>query len=136
MSQPADLSPKQAWERLETDPETVLVDVRTRAEWSFVGIPDLTGLGKQVVPIEWTTFPDGAANPHFLDELRSVVPQDKHVLFICRSGARSSAAAATAGAAGYESVTNVMEGFEGALDADGHRADDGWKQAGLPWRQG
>ncbi len=136
MTPPADLTPQQAWERLGSDPHAVLVDVRTRAEWSFVGLPDLTALGKQVIPIEWTTFPEGAPNHAFLDELRASVPTEAPVLFLCRSGARSAAAQVAAAAAGYAEAINVREGFEGELDARGHRAVNGWKQAGLPWRQG
>ncbi len=137
MTQHADLTPRQAWERLESDPDAVLVDVRTSAEWSFVGLPDLTSVGKRVVPIEWTTFPEGAPNPRFLDDLRASIPtDDTPVLFLCRSGARSAAATAAATAAGYTAAHNVAEGFEGDLDAQGHRAVNGWKQAGLPWRQG
>lgn len=137
MTQHADLTPRQAWERLESDPDAVLVDVRTSAEWSFVGLPDLTSIGKRVVPIEWTTFPEGAPNPRFLDDLRASIPtDDTPVLFLCRSGARSVAATAAATAAGYTAAHNVSEGFEGDLDAQGHRAVNGWKQAGLPWRQG
>ena len=137
MSQHADLTPRQAWDLLERDPDAVLVDVRTQAEWSFVGLPDVTPLGKQVVPIEWTTFPDGAPNQRFLEQLMAALPsQDAPVLFLCRSGARSAAATATAAAAGYSGATNISEGFEGDLDEHGHRAANGWKQAGLPWRQG
>jgi rhodanese-related sulfurtransferase len=137
MSQHADLTPRQAWDLLERDPDAVLVDVRTQAEWSFVGLPDVTALGKQVVPIEWTTFPDGAPNQRFLEQLMAALPsQDAPVLFLCRSGARSAAATATAAAAGYTGATNVSEGFEGDLDEHGHREANGWKQAGLPWRQG
>ena len=137
MSQHADLTPRQAWDLLERDPAAVLVDVRTQAEWSFVGLPDVTPLGKQVVPIEWTTFPDGAPNQRFLEQLMAALPsQDAPVLFLCRSGARSAAATATAAAAGYSGATNISEGFEGDLDEHGHRAANGWKQAGLPWRQG
>ncbi|WP_068259392.1 rhodanese-like domain-containing protein [Janibacter limosus] len=137
MSQYPDLTPRQAWERLESDPAAVLVDVRTQAEWSFVGLPDITSLGKQVVAIEWTTFPEGAPNPRFLEQLRAALPsEDAPVLFLCRSGARSAAATATAAAAGYAGATNISEGFEGDLDEHGHRATNGWKQAGLPWRQG
>ena len=137
MSQHADLTPRQAWDLLESDPAAVLVDVRTQAEWSFVGLPDVTALGKQVVPIEWTTFPDGAPNQRFLEQLMAALPsQDAPVLVLCRSGARSAAATATAAAAGYSGATNISEGFEGDLDEHGHRAANGWKQAGLPWRQG
>lgn len=137
MTQHADLTPRQAWERLESDPTAVLVDVRTQAEWSFVGLPDITSLGKQVVAIEWTTFPDGTPNPHFLEQLRAALPsEDAPTLFLCRSGARSAAAAAAATAAGYTHAINISEGFEGDLDEHGHRAVSGWKQADLPWRQG
>lgn len=136
MSYAADLSPQQTWEHLESDPQAVLVDVRTRAEWSFVGMPDLAGIGKQVIPLEWTTFPEGAPNPVFVDELRSAVDTDVPVYFLCRSGGRSAAAASAATAAGYARAHNVAEGFEGDLDDQGHRDVNGWKRAGLPWRQG
>lgn len=136
MTYAGDMTPQQAWDRLEGDSDAVLVDVRTRAEWSFVGLPDLTSVDKQVVPIEWTTFPDGALNQAFLEELRGHVPQDATVIFLCRSGARSVAAATTASQAGYAHAYNVLEGFEGEHDAHGHRAVNGWKNADLPWRQG
>lgn len=136
MSHAGDLTPQQAWDRLADDPQAVLVDVRTNAEWSFVGMPDLTGIGKQVVPIEWTTFPQGAPNAHFPQELRDRVPQDATVLFLCRSGGRSTAAAEAATQLGYPRAHNVSEGFEGDLDGSGHRAVNGWKNADLPWRQG
>lgn len=136
MSRAGDLDPTAAWERLAAEPETVLVDVRTRAEWSFVGMPDLGSIGKRVVPIEWVTFPDGDINPAFLEQLRATVPQDATVLFLCRSGGRSVDAAETAARAGYDDSWNVTEGFEGGHDADGHRQRDGWKNSGLPWWQG
>lgn len=136
MSYAGDVTPQQAWERLEVDDDAVLVDVRTRAEWSFVGLPDLTSVGKEVVPIEWTTFPDGEMNQGFLEELRAHVPDDATVLFMCRSGGRSAAAASTAAQAGYAHAYNVSDGFEGEHDSRGHRAVNGWKNADLPWRQG
>ena len=136
MTYAGDLTPQQAWDRLEGDDEAVLVDVRTRAEWSFVGMPDLTAVGRQVVPVEWSTFPDGAVNRTFLEELRARVPEDATVLFLCRSGGRSVAAATTASRAGYAHAYNVLDGFEGEHDAAGHRAVNGWKNSDLPWRQG
>ena len=136
MSYAGDITPQQAWDRLEGDGDAVLVDVRTRAEWSFGGLPDLSSVGKKVVPIEWTTFPDGAVNQAFLEELRTQVPEDATVLFLCRSGGRSAAAASTASQAGYAHAYNVLEGFEGEHDAQGHRAVNGWKNSDLPWRQG
>jgi rhodanese-related sulfurtransferase len=131
-----DISPKQAYDVLAKEPDAVLVDVRTRAEWIYVGIPDLRALGKDVVRVEWQRYPDGAPNHGFLDELvEAGVDPDRTVLFLCRSGVRSAAAAETASQAGYGRAYNVAEGFEGPLDADGHRGSSGWRAAGLPWRQ-
>jgi rhodanese-related sulfurtransferase len=132
-----DLSPTDAYRTLADDAGAVLVDVRTRAEWSYVGVPDLAAIGREVVRIEWVGFPDGAPNAAFLDELdRAGVGRDAHVLFLCRSGVRSVAAAEAATASGWQRAYNVAEGFEGPLDAAGHRgAQAGWKASGLPWRQ-
>jgi rhodanese-related sulfurtransferase len=132
-----DVAPAAAYAVLAGDPGAVLVDVRTRAEWSYVGGPDLSGLGKQVVQIEWVRFPDGAPNAAFLAQLEAAgVSRAAPVLFLCRSGVRSVAAAQAATAAGWTAAHNVLEGFEGAPDAAGHRGTTGgWKVAGLPWRQ-
>lgn len=132
-----DLSPTDAYRRV-ADGDAVLVDVRTAAEWSYVGVPDLSGIGRELVRIEWVSFPDGARNPGFLEQLEAEgVGQDTHVLFLCRSGVRSVAAAEAATAAGWANAYNVTDGFEGPTDAAGHRGTSaGWKAAGLPWRQG
>jgi rhodanese-related sulfurtransferase len=132
-----DLTPDAAYELLAGDPDAVLVDVRTRAEWSYVGMPDLSEVGREVVLAEWVTFPDGARNPGFLEAVDSAaVGKDAPVVFLCRSGVRSVAAAEAATAAGYTAAYNVTEGFEGPSDASGHRGTAaGWKVRGLPWRQ-
>ena len=132
-----DLDPTDSYRLLTDDPDAVLVDVRTRAEWSYVGLPDLSTLGKPVLQIEWVTFPGGARNQAFVDELTGAgVTVEAPVLFLCRSGVRSIAAAEAATAAGYLRAYNVLQGFEGNPDADGHRGTvSGWKVAGLPWRQ-
>jgi len=132
-----DLSPAETYALLEREPRAVLVDVRTRAEWAYVGTPDLTPLGREAVLVEWQTYPGGAANGGFLEELeRSGVERDAPVAFLCRSGVRSKAAAEAATAAGWASAYNILDGFEGPPDADGHRGRTaGWKVAGLPWRQ-
>jgi len=136
MSYAGDVAPAAAYTVLADTPDAVLVDVRTRAEWSWVGAPDLTALGKSVVPIEWVGFPGGARNGAFLAELAAAVPKEATVLFLCRSGVRSVAAAEAATAAGWTAAHNVLEGFEGNPDAAGHRGTTGgWKVAGLPWRQ-
>ena len=133
-----DVAPRQVWEALMSNPAAVLCDVRTNAEWQFVGLPDLTQTGKQPVLIQWQTYPTMQQNPNFMEALQAahVQPGD-HVYFICRSGGRSMAAAQLAKAAGYKHVYNVRDGFEGPPDARGHRGMvGGWKADGLPWRQG
>ena len=120
-----------AWRMLDSDRRAVLIDVRTAAEWEFVGRP-LTPSGDPLL-IEWNTWPAGARNPRFVDEVGERVDPDQTVLLLCRSGARSRAAAAALGAAGYGDCHNVTAGFEGGLDDEGHRAG-GWKDA-LPWSQ-
>jgi rhodanese-related sulfurtransferase len=131
-----DLTPEQTYAMLRSEPEAVLVDVRTVAEWSYVGLPDLGPLGKEVVRIEWVRFPDGAQNAGFTAQLiEAGVPASAPVAFLCRSGVRSRGAAATATAAGYGRAYNIIDGFEGQLDGEGHRGVGGWKAAGLPWRQ-
>lgn len=133
-----DVEPSAAFELLRRDDRAVLVDVRTRAEWSYVGIPDLSGIGKQTVLVEWVDFPAGARNPGFLSELADAgVGPDAPLLFICRSGQRSIGAARAATAAGLGPAYNVLDGFEGPADNAGHRGSSaGWKVQGLPWRQG
>ncbi|MGB8337380.1 MAG: rhodanese-like domain-containing protein [Burkholderiales bacterium] len=124
------LTPAEAYEILKTAPGAKLVDVRTHAEWDWVGtIPGAT-------QIEWLTYPYNHVNPHFLDELKQSVNPESLVLFICRSGARSHAAAAAATKAGFRDSYNVLEGFEGDKDTEGHRNKKaGWRAAGLPWVQ-
>jgi len=138
MSYAGDLSPADTYAALAADPESVLVDVRTRPELAFVGAPDLRSIGKQLIAIEWQTFPAGTVNSAFVDELRSAgVVESQSVYFLCRSGGRSRAAAQLATQAGFEAAYNVDEGFEGGVDAEGHRGTaSGWKAAGLPWAQG
>lgn len=137
------VTPDVAFDALQSDPATMLVDVRTRAEWAFVGAADLTAFGRQQCFIEWLGFPAMAPNTGFLDALDREVNASgaRAVYFICRSGARSHDAAVAAaehfGAKGQAvACINVLEGFEGPLDAQGHRGTlSGWKARGLPWRQ-
>ena len=129
--------PGRVWEALRTEPQAQLVDVRTDAEWNFVGLPDLSSAGKQVVPIQWQVYPTMQRNAAFADQLKEAgFTAEHHIYFICRSGQRSYAAAEEAQAAGFPHSYNVADGFEGAVDAHGHRgASAGWKAEGLPWRQ-
>ena len=136
MTYAGDLTPTQAWDMLQESPRAVLVDVRTQAEWSFVGVPDTSGIGRTTAFVEWNTFPEGTRNHRFLDQLADAgITGEEPVVFLCRSGARSIAAAEAATAAGFGPAYNVLDGFEGATNTDGHRGDAGWRAEGLPWKQ-
>lgn len=132
-----DVAPKQVWEALMTHPDAVLIDVRTTAEWNFVGMPDLSQTGKHTIPIQWQVFPTMQPNPLFLDQVKDAgLTEQHHIYFICRTGGRSMAAADTARHAGFKHVYNVKDGFEGPHDQRGHRSHvAGWKHDGLPWTQ-
>ncbi len=131
------ISPQQVWAALGKDPQAQLVDVRTDAEWAYVGLTDLAGVGKQPVLIAWQVFPKMEVNAGFVDQLRQAgFTPEHHIYFLCRSGVRSLAAAQAARAAGFAHVFNVADGFEGNADGEGHRGKlGGWKAMGLPWRQ-
>jgi len=124
------LTPAEAHHILQAAPGAKLVDVRTRAELDWVG--RIAG----AVEIEWLTYPSMKANEHFLTHLAQQVEKEALVLFICRSGGRSHAAAHAAAQAGYTTCYNVLEGFEGDVDANKQRnKTNGWRAAGLPWLQ-
>lgn len=136
-----DLSADDAWAMLEADRGVVLVDVRTLPEWSFVGVPDLSSLGKETVFLDWQVYPDMSVRADFIEALQAALSAsggDKTapVLFLCRSGVRSKSAAIAATRAGFTRAYNISGGFEGPPDAAGHRGVvAGWKAQGLPWAQ-
>jgi rhodanese-related sulfurtransferase len=124
--------PREALTLLTSHPDTVLIDVRTEAEWEWVGrVPDS-------VLVQWNTWPGGQANPHFMTQLQKAVPdQSASILFLCRSGARSHNAATAATRAGYAHCFNILTGFEGDKNPAGQRNRlGGWRFEGLPWIQG
>ncbi len=126
-----DISPKQTYDALLADQSAVLIDVRTPAEWTYVGTP----LMEAMIQASWPPPPE---NPDFPKTIKKLgVPLDAKIYLICRSGVRSARAASELIAAGYQTCYNVAEGFEGDRDANGHRGKTGgWKVAGLPWAQG
>lgn len=137
-----DVSPQDAFERLGGDADCVLIDVRTRAEWAFVGVCNLEACGKTPLLVEWQRYPDMAVNEDFVGEVEAAMAgdvgsasPDRSLLFLCRSGVRSVAAAQAMTASGYTQSFNVTQGFEGVLDDEGHRGVGGWKAQGLPWMQ-
>jgi rhodanese-related sulfurtransferase len=134
VSYAGDLSPHDAWAKLEQG--AVLVDVRTEGEWAHIGIPDTKATDNDPLFIQWV-FPGGIPNPDFVEQLKQQAPEDTAVelVFLCRSGARSIAAAIAATQAGYTAY-NVLEGFEGEPDRYGERTVNGWKNRGLPTNLG
>jgi rhodanese-related sulfurtransferase len=136
-----DAKPEEAWRILASERGSALVDVRTAAEWSYVGLPDLASIEAPLLRVEWQSFPSGAVNPAFVETLDDMLQtagagKAASLFFICRSGARSAAAAAAMTAAGYSRCFNVAGGFEGRRDEHGHRGTvEGWKAAKLPWVQ-
>ncbi|ORB67806.1 rhodanese-like domain-containing protein [Mycolicibacterium tusciae] len=139
MSYAGDITPAEAWKLLTENPEAVLVDCRTEAEWRFVGVADLSSLDREVVYVEWNTS-DGKHNDDFVDDLVEKIGvagpvKERPVVFLCRSGNRSIPAAEAATDAGIAPSYNMLDGFEGNLDENKHRGGTGWKAVGLPWRQ-
>ena len=136
-----DISADQAYEMLSKYEGATLIDVRTEPEWRYVGAPDLSALDKTVIYLHWQVYPSMQTLPNFVGTLREElrtrgVAESDPLLFLCRSGARSRAAAIAMTAAGWKSSYNIADGFEGPLDSARHRgAAGGWKATGLPWTQ-
>jgi rhodanese-related sulfurtransferase len=141
MNYAGDIDVREAWALLQREKGAQLVDVRSAAEWTFVGVPDLRSLGKAAILAEWQSFPDMSRNSQFEAQVAARLreagaTESSPVLFLCRSGARSQAAANAMTAAGFNNCFNVSGGFEGDLDTGKHRGKSGgWKFAGLPWVQ-
>ncbi len=130
------VTPTQAWQILNNDPQAVLLDVRSKVEFDYVGHP------AGALNVMWKDYPEWKENPNFITEVRAALTAHggdraaRPLLAICRSGARSLAAAKALAAAGYTNLTNVEEGFEGDKDAHGHRCSvSGWRYHQLPWEQ-
>jgi rhodanese-related sulfurtransferase len=128
-----DLKPAEAYQRLQASPNAWLIDVRTVPEWQFVGLPQF----ERLVRVSWQEYPAMQVNGDFVQRVEAAgVPKDAEVFCLCRSGARSAAAATALTEAGFANCYNVAEGFEGDKDEHGRRGTlGGWKAAGLPWVQ-
>ena len=136
-----DLLAIDAYALLEGDSSSVLIDVRTQAEWAYVGTPNLQKLGKTLLLLEWQSYPSMAVDAEFPLRLEAMlqsggVERGAPLLFLCRSGARSRQAAISMTSAGWGPCFNVSDGFEGPLDGSLRRGGvSGWKAGGLPWSQ-
>ncbi len=126
-----EITSREAYEMITRDPAVRLVDVRSIAEYYFVGHPPTAAN----VPL---TFWDEKAqalvgNDHFVEDIKARYKPEESLVFICRSGGRSLKAAQLARAAGFSHVASVKDGFEGEKDARGYRTVKGWKNSGLPY---
>lgn len=138
-----EIEPKEAFEKLQNEENTVLIDVRTDAEFTFVGQIDLSSINKDVILLPWKIFPAMNVNARFqmilernLQEKFGENAKNAQLIFICRSGGRSYEAASFIESLGYKNCFNLTGGFEGDLDSKGHRSNiNGWKANNLPWRQ-
>jgi rhodanese-related sulfurtransferase len=136
-----DLLAIDSYALLEGDSTAVLIDVRTRAEWAYVGTPDIQALRKTPLFLEWQSYPSMEVDANFTARLEAQlesagVERGASLLFLCRSGARSRHAAIAMTSAGWGPCFNVSDGFEGALDDSRRRSGvGGWKAGGLPWTQ-
>ncbi|MEO0329159.1 MAG: rhodanese-like domain-containing protein [Pseudomonadota bacterium] len=141
MSYAGDISCLECWKVLQEEPDSQLIDVRTTAEWNFVGFPHLTTVNKQVMLVEWQVYSSMQVNPDFVAVADQNLEQagaskESLVFMLCRSGVRSISAAQALTVAGYKNVYNVLDGFEGNPDENGHRGNlTGWKFDRLPWQQ-
>ncbi len=126
------VTPEEAYALLQLDANVKLIDVRTDAERAWVGkvaLPD-----PQHGNVEWSTWPAGAANADFMQQLVSQAKPDQILLFLCRSGVRSRHAAKLATEHGFHHCFDILHGFEGDKNEHGHRKSvAGWCHAGLPW---
>nr|WP_321455083.1 rhodanese-like domain-containing protein [uncultured Cohaesibacter sp.] len=136
-----DIDVLTVWQRLSDDPAAILVDVRTHAEWSYVGVPMLDRPEREILLVEWLGYPNMTVHADFADRLvaeldRINAAKSSPIFFLCRSGARSRNAAIEMTPRWDGPCYNVEAGFEGDLDDTLHRSSkNGWKHAGLPWRQ-
>jgi rhodanese-related sulfurtransferase len=136
-----DLLATDAYGLLARDAKATLIDVRTQPEWAYVGTPDLRSLGRTALFLEWQSYPSMQVDARFAQRLAAMlegagVNRGASLVFLCRSGARSRAAAIAMTDAGWGPCYNISDGFEGPLDSSRHRsAVRGWKAGGLPWTQ-
>lgn len=138
-----EVDPKEAFDKLKNE-NAALIDVRTDAEFAFVGQTDLSSIGNEAILLPWKIFPNMNLNPRFQIMLERALKEkfqkddnkNEQLIFLCRSGARSFDAARFMTELGYQNCYNLIGGFEGDSDENGHRGNiNGWKANNLPWKQ-
>jgi rhodanese-related sulfurtransferase len=130
-----EISPPQAFAEISETKDAVLIDCRTPSEWKYTGMPDLSPIGKKVALISLVDEA-GRPNPQFIDSVNEIASTDTPLYLLCRIGGRSANACNMLSQAGFNGLTNIIEGFEGRADESGHRNTiEGWKHHQLPWHQ-
>ena len=131
------ISSRECFEKLSIEVNSQLIDVRTKPEWIYVGVPDLSSINKNVIFVSWQVYPEMRINKFFENQiLESNIKKDNNLYFICRSGNRSNNAAEFLASRGFSNCFNVIDGFEGKLNHERQRASiDGWQFNKLPWKQ-
>jgi rhodanese-related sulfurtransferase len=133
------ITPRQAYAFLMEHPEALFIDCRSEAEYFLVGHPLVDRPGAEPLRphnLCWADELKIEVNPNFVSQVEQITVSKRHpVVIICRSGRRSVSAGEALEAAGYTSVINVLQGFEGPLDERYHRGGSGWRHDGLPWEQ-
>ena len=131
------ISSRECFEKLSIEGNSQLIDVRTKPEWIYVGVPDLSSINKKVIFVSWQVYPEMGTNKFFENQiLESNIKKDNNLYFICRSGNRSNNAAEFLASRGFSNCFNVIDGFEGKLNHECQRAlIDGWQFNNLPWKQ-
>ena len=131
------ISSRECFEKLSIEVNSQLIDVRTKPEWIYVGVPDLSSINKKVIFVSWQVYPEMGTNKFFENQiLESNIKKDNNLYFICRSGQRSHDAAEFLASRGFSNCFNVIDGFEGKLNHERQRTlIDGWQFYNLPWKQ-
>ena len=131
------ISSQECFEKLSIEVNSQLIDVRTKPEWVYVGVPDLSSINKNVIFISWQVYPEMEINKFFENQiLQSNIKKDSNLYFMCRSGNRSYSAAEFLVSRGFSNCFNIIDGFEGKLNHECQRTlIDGWQFNNLPWKQ-
>ncbi len=130
------ISPQNAFELLKNQKNSVLIDVRTTEELSFVGVVNASSFENRLIFLAWQTLPQMQQNQNFANDLLAKVNIDNEILFLCRTGGRSNQSAQLASTLGFKKCYNIINGFEGDLNSQNHRGlINGWKASNLPWEQ-
>ena len=127
----------KCFNKLSETSDSYLIDVRTKPEWEFIGVPDLSSLNKKTTFISWLEYPKMNINKNFHKQVvLTKIKKDDNIFLICRSGSRSFYAAKYLTSCGYKHCYNVSDGFEGDKNNLNHRSSiNGWKVNNLPWKQ-